>query len=180
MKRNGKRGQIVLATKAHGRMNADDILAAGNNRRHLIQACDDSLKRLGTDYIDLYQIHRPDPSVPIDETLRALDDLIRAGKVRYIGSSTFPAWRVMESIWVARELGLNRFVCEQPPYHLLDRSIERELIPLAQTYGIGIIPWSPLARGFLTGKYQRGQPIPGDSRFGPRWISRRLLPAPHR
>ena len=166
LKRNGKRGQIVLATKAHGRMDADDILAAGNNRRHLIQACDDSLKRLGTDYIDLYQIHRPDPSVPIDETLRALDDLIRAGKVRYIGSSTFPAWRVMESIWVARELGLNRFVCEQPPYHLLDRSIERELIPLAQTYGIGIIPWSPLARGFLTGKYQRGQPIPGDSRFG--------------
>ena len=166
LKRNGKRDRIVLATKAHGRMDDDDILAAGNNRRHLVQACDASLKRLGTDYIDLYQIHRPDPNVPIDETLRALDDLIRAGKVRYIGSSTFPAWRVMESIWVAKELGLNRFVCEQPPYHLLDRSIERELIPLARTYGIGIIPWSPLARGFLTGKYQRGQPIPGDSRFG--------------
>ena len=166
LKRNGKRDRIVLATKAHGRMDEDDILAAGNNRRHLVQACDASLRRLGTDYIDLYQIHRPDPKVPIDETLRALDDLIRAGKVRYIGSSTFPAWRVMESIWVAKELGLNRFVCEQPPYHLLDRSIERELIPLAQSYGIGIIPWSPLARGFLTGKYQRGQAIPGDSRFG--------------
>ena len=166
LKRNGKRQQIVLATKAHGRMDDDDILAAGNNRRHLIQACEDSLRRLGTDYIDLYQIHRPDPDIPIDETLRALDDLIRSGKVRYIGSSTFPAWRVMESIWVAKELGLNRFVCEQPPYHLLDRSIERELIPLAQTYGVGIIPWSPLARGFLAGRYKRGQPIPGDSRFG--------------
>ncbi len=166
LQRNGKRDRIVLATKVHGRMDDDDILAAGNNRRHIIAQCEASLKRLQTDSIDLYQLHRPNPDIPIDETLRALDDLIRAGKVRYIGTSSFPSWRVMESLWVSKELGLNRFVSEQPPYHLLDRSIEREMIPMAQSYGIGIIPWSPLARGFLTGKYKRGEPIPGDSRFG--------------
>ncbi|HRQ42712.1 MAG TPA: aldo/keto reductase [Chloroflexota bacterium] len=165
LKRNGKREQIVLATKVHGRMDDDDILAAGNNRRHIIAQCEASLKRLQTDYIDLYQIHRPRADTPIDETLHALDDLIRAGKVRYIGTSTFPAWRVLESLWVAKELGLNRFISEQPPYHLLDRSIERELVPLAQTYGLAILPWSPLARGFLTGKYRRGEAIPGDSRL---------------
>ncbi len=166
LQRNGKRERIVLATKVHGRMNDDDILAAGNNRRHIIQQCEASLKRLQTDYIDLYQLHRPNPDIPIDETLRALDDLITAGKVRYIGSSTFPSWRVMESLWAAKELGLNRIISEQPPYHLLDRSIEREMIPMAQSYGIAIIPWSPLASGFLTGKYQRDQPLPADSRFG--------------
>ena len=165
LQRNGKRDKIVLATKVHGRMDDDDILAAGNNRRHIIQQCEASLKRLQTETIDLYQIHRPQSDMPIDETLRALDDLIRAGKVRYIGTSTFPSWRVMESLWVAKELGLNRFVSEQPPYHLLDRSIERELIPLAQTYGLAILPWSPLARGFLTGKYKRGEPVPGDTRL---------------
>ncbi len=166
LQRNGKRDRIVLATKVHGRMDDDDILAAGNNRRHIIQQCDASLQRLQTDYIDLYQLHRPNANIPIDETLRALDDLIRAGKVRYIGSSSFPSWRVMESFWVSKELGLNRIISEQPPYHLLDRSIEREMIPMAQSYGLAIIPWSPLARGFLTGKYKRGEPIPGDSRFG--------------
>ena len=166
LKRNGKRDSIVLATKVHGRMDDDDILAAGNNRRHIVQQCEASLKRLQTDYIDLYQLHRPNSNIPIDETLRALDDLIRAGKVRYIGASTFPAWRILESFWVAKELGLNRFVSEQPPYHLLDRSIEREMIPMAQSYGMAILPWSPLARGFLSGKYKRGEPIPGDSRFG--------------
>ncbi|MFN8486855.1 MAG: aldo/keto reductase [Caldilineaceae bacterium] len=164
LQRNGKRDRIVLATKVHGRMSDDDILAAGNNRRHIIEQCHASLRRLQTDYIDLYQIHRPTSEIPIDETLRALDDLIRAGKVRYIGTSTYQSWRVLEALWVAKELGLNRFVTEQPPYHLLDRSIERELIPLAQTYGLAILPWSPLARGFLAGKYQRGQEIPGDSR----------------
>lgn len=164
LQRNGKRGQIVLATKVHGRMDDSDVLAGGNNRRHIIAECEASLRRLQTDYIDLYQIHRPSSSVPIDETLRALDDLIRAGKVRYIGTSTFPAWQIMESLWIARELGLNRFVTEQPPYHLLDRGIERELVPMAQTYGLAILPWSPLARGFLTGRYRRGGDIPGDSR----------------
>jgi aryl-alcohol dehydrogenase-like predicted oxidoreductase len=164
LKRSGKRGRIVLATKVHGRMDDDDVLAGGNNRRHIVEQCDASLRRLQTDYIDLYQIHRPQSSVPIDETLRALDDLSHAGKVRYIGTSTFPAWEIMESFWSSRELGLNRFVTEQPPYHLLDRSIERELVPLAQAYGLAILPWSPLARGFLSGKYKRGQDIPGDSR----------------
>ena len=121
LKENGKRKKIVLATKVHLRMADDDPNAAGNSRRHIIEQCEASLHRLQTDYIDLYQIHRPQSDVPIDETLRALDDLIRAGKVRYIGCSTFGAWQIVESLWVAKELGLNRFVCEQPPYNLLDR-----------------------------------------------------------
>ena len=165
LKRNGKRNSIVLATKVHGAMDDNDPNMAGNTRRNIIQQCDASLKRLQTDWIDLYQIHRPQSSVPIDETLRALDDLIRAGKVRYIGTSTYAAWQVLESIWVSKELNLNRFVCEQPPYHLLDRRIERELLPLAQSYGIGIIPWSPLAGGLLTGKYKRDMPLPEGARF---------------
>jgi aryl-alcohol dehydrogenase-like predicted oxidoreductase len=157
LQRNGKRSRIVLATKVHGTMDDNDPNAKGNNRRHIMEQCEASLRRLQTDYIDLYQIHRPSSNEPVDEMLRALDDLIRSGKVRYIGTSTFAAWQVMESLWVSKELGLNRFVCEQPPYHLLDRRIERELIPMAITYGIGIIPWSPLAGGFLTGKYKRGE-----------------------
>lgn len=165
LKQNGKRDRVVLATKVHGRMADDDPNAWGNSRRHIIQQCEASLRRLQTDYIDLYQIHRPSSDVPIDETLRALDDLIRAGKVRYIGTSTFAAWQVVESLWVSKELGLNRFVTEQPPYHLLDRSIERELIPMARTYGLGIIPWSPLAGGFLTGKYDRDRQPPEGSRY---------------
>lgn len=165
--RDGKRDKVFLATKAHGKMNDDDPNAWGNHRFNLIQACEASLKRLGTDHIDLYQIHRPQASVPIDETLRALDDLIRAGKVRYIGTSTYAAWQVMESLWVSKELGLNRFVTEQPPYHILDRRVERELIPLALSYGLGIIPWSPLAGGKLTGKYKKGQPAPENSREKP-------------
>ncbi len=165
LKRNGKRHQVILATKVHGRMDDDDPNAFGNSRRHIIEQCEASLRRLQTDYIDIYQIHRPQSNIPIDETLRALDDLIRAGKVRYIGTSTFAAWQIVESLWIARELGLNRFVSEQPPYNLLDRRIERELIPMAQTFGIGLMPWSPLAGGLLTGKYRRGEPPPPDSRF---------------
>ncbi|MCE9591503.1 MAG: aldo/keto reductase [Planctomycetes bacterium] len=162
--RNGKRDRIVLATKVHGKMDDADPNAWGNQRRHIVQQCDASLKRLRTDWIDLYQIHRPNSEVPIDETLRALDDLVRAGKVRYLGTSTFAAWQVMESLWVSKELGLNRFICEQPPYHLLDRRVERELVPFAQTYGHAIIPWAPLASGFLTGKYRRGEDPPKDAR----------------
>ena len=165
LQRNGKRMHIVLATKVHFRMDDDDPNAQGNSRRHIIEQCEASLKRLQTDYIDLYQIHRPSAEVPIDETLRALDDLIQAGKVRYIGSSTFAAWQIMESLWVSKELGLNRFICEQPPYHLLDRRIERELVPMARTYGLALIPWSPMAGGFLTGKYQRNQEHPSDARY---------------
>ena len=164
-KRNGKRGRIVLATKVHFRMDDEDPNAQGNSRRHIIEQCEASLQRLQTDYIDLYQIHRPCSDIPIDETLRALDDLIRAGKVRYIGSSTFAAWQVVESLWASKDLGLNRFICEQPPYHLLDRSIERELVPMAQTYGTALIPWSPMAGGFLTGKYRRGEARPADARY---------------
>lgn len=165
LKRNGKRQQIVLATKVHGTMDDNDPNAQGNSRRHIIEQCDASLRRLQTDYIDLYQIHRPRPEIAIDETLRALDDLIRAGKVRYIGTSTFAAYQIVESLWAAKELGLNRFVCEQPPYNLLDRRIERELIPMAQTYGIGLIPWSPIAGGLLSGKYNRQDPSPADARY---------------
>jgi len=165
LKRNGKRGRIILATKVHFGMADDDPNARGNSRRHIIESCEQSLVRLQTDTIDLYQIHRPEASIPIDETLRALDDLIRAGKVRYVGTSTFAAWQCVESLWVSKEYGLNRFVCEQPPYNLLDRRIERELLPMARTFGYGIIPWSPLAGGLLTGKYSRGNPPPSDSRY---------------
>jgi len=165
LKKNGKRKQIVLATKVHGKMNDEDPNAMGNSRRHIIEQCEASLKRLQTDHIDLYQVHRPQADIPIDETLRALDDLISSGKVRYIGTSTFGAWQVVESLWVSKELGLNRFISEQPPYHLLDRRIERELLPAAQNYGMAILPWSPLAGGFLTGKYKRNEERPENTRF---------------
>lgn len=163
LKRNGRRDAVVLGTKVFARM-GDDPNAEGNHRRHVIEQCEASLRRLQTDWIDLYQIHRPMPEIPIDETLRALDDLVRAGKVRYVGTSTFAAWQLVESLWAAKELGLNRFVTEQPPYNLLDRRIERELVPMAITYGFALIPWSPLAGGFLTGKYKRGQDKPPDAR----------------
>lgn len=165
---SSKRAQVVLATKAHYPMTSLPN-GGGNSRRHLIEQCHASLRRLNTDYIDLYQLHASDPTVPIDETLRALDDLIRAGKVRYIGTSGFPAWKHMEALWVAKELGLNRFVCEQPPYHLLDRRVERELVPMAQSYGLGIITWAPLAGGFLSGKYLPETAVPADSRYSQFW-----------
>ena len=154
LKRNGKRNSTVLATKVHGVMGPGEN-ENGNSRRHIIEQCEQSLRRLQTDWIDLYQIHRPQSDIPIDETLRAMDDLIRSGKVRYIGASTFGAWQLVESFWVSKELGLNRFICEQPPYHILDRRIERELVPMAQTYGMAIIPWSPLAGGMLGGILQK-------------------------
>src|SRR5581483_3693266 len=165
LKRDGKREKVFLATKVHGKMADDDPNAWGNTRFHILKACEDSLRRLQTDHIDLYQIHRPQSSVPIDETLRALDDLIRQGKVRYIGTSTFAAWQVVESLWASKELGLNRFVCEQPPYNLLDRRIERELLPFCRTYGLGVIPWAPIAGGLLSGNYRLGQPRPAGSRY---------------
>lgn len=165
LRRNGKRDKVVLATKVHGKMADDDPNAEGNTRRHIVEQCEASLRRLQTDHIDLYQIHRPDSSIPIDETLRALDDLIRQGKVLYVGTSTYAAWQLVEALWVAKELGLNRFISEQPPYHLLDRRIERELVPYSQTYGTALIPWSPLAGGFLTGKYTRDGDLPEDSRY---------------
>jgi aryl-alcohol dehydrogenase-like predicted oxidoreductase len=179
LRRNGHRHHIVLATKVHGNMHGGDRLdpnQSGNSRRQIIEQCDASLRRLKTDFIDLYQIHRPQPECPIDETLRALDDLVRAGKVRYIGTSTYAAWQVVESLWVAKEYGLNRFVTEQPPYNLLDRRIERELLPALRTYGFGVIPWSPLAGGFLSGKYKwQGEQPEGRFTDGTHFRSSALL-----
>lgn len=168
LKQNGKRSQVVLATKAHFPM-SDDPNARGNSRRHLVEQCEASLKRLQTDVIDLYQLHHPTNEIPIDESLRALDDLIHAGKIRYIGTSSFAAWQLVESLWVSKELALNRFICEQPVYNLLDRRVERELIPMAQTFGMAVIPWSPTAGGFFTGKYRRGEVFPTDSRYEAFW-----------
>jgi len=165
LKESGKREQVVLATKVHGRM-GDGPNDQGNSRYHIMKACEDSLRRLQTDHIDLYQLHRPSLTIPQDETLRAFDDLIRQGKVRYIGCSTHPAWMVMEAIAISERLGIARYISEQPPYNLLDRRIENELIPLAQKYGLAIIPWSPLAGGVLAGRYAKGQPFPADSRAG--------------
>ncbi|MCY4087999.1 MAG: aldo/keto reductase [Actinomycetia bacterium] len=178
---SSKRDKVVLATKFWGVM-GEDPNERGSSRRHLITQCEASLRRLGTDWIDLYQIHRPSSDIPIDETLRALDDLIRSGKVRSIGTSSFAAWQVVESLWVSKELGLNRVVSEQPPYNVLDRRIERELVPMAQTYGIAILPWSPLAQGFLTGKYRLGDAAPSGSRFedpviGESWANFRFTEA---
>jgi aryl-alcohol dehydrogenase-like predicted oxidoreductase len=165
LRESGKRDQVVLATKVHGRM-GEGPNDQGNSRYHIMKACEDSLRRLQTDHIDLYQLHRPSLTIPQDETLRALDDLVRQGKVRYIGCSTFPAWMVMEAIAISERMGLARFISEQPPYNLLDRRIENELIPLAQRYGLAILPWSPLAGGILAGRYAKGQPFPEDSRAG--------------
>ena len=156
----GKRDNIILATKFNF-ANPADRNARGLSRRHVINACDASLKRLNTDWIDLYQMHRCSSAIPIDETLRALDDLVKAGKIRYIGGSMFPAWRIVESLWVAKELGLNRLICEQPAYHLLDRTAEREVIPAAQSFGMAVIPWGPLCGGLLSGKYARDEQIEG-------------------
>ncbi len=163
LKENNLRDQIVLATKANGRM-GDLPNEAGATRYHILKACEDSLRRLQTDHIDLYQLHRPPSTHPQDETLRAFDDLIRAGKVRYIGCSTHPAWMVMEALSLSERYGLNRYVSEQPPYNLLDRRIENELVPLCQKYDLAILPWSPLAMGILAGRYAQTDSYPEDSR----------------
>jgi aryl-alcohol dehydrogenase-like predicted oxidoreductase len=152
---DGRRDDIVLATKAHGVM-GEDPNQQGNSRRWLVREVEASLTRLGTDYIDLYQIHRPSPDTDIDDTLGALTDLVRAGKVRYIGSSTFPAHEIVEAQYVARDRGRERFVTEQPPYSLLVRGIERDILPVTESYGMGVIPWSPLAGGWLSGKWRKG------------------------
>jgi aryl-alcohol dehydrogenase-like predicted oxidoreductase len=153
--KSGRRASAVLATKVFFPQDQSDPNARGLSRRHIIDACDASLQRLKTDWIDLYQLHRAQSDIPVDETLRALDDLIRAGKVRYVGTSMFPAWKIVESLWAAKEFGLHRFVCEQMAYNLLDRTAEREVIPAAQSFGIALIPWAPLCGGLLTGKYRR-------------------------
>ncbi len=163
LKESGRRNEAIIATKAFyptGKGPND----RGNSRLHLIRACEDSLRRLQTDYVDLYQLHRPDFEIPIDETLSALNDLVKRGMVRYIGSSTAPAWKVMEAILISELKGYTRFVSEQPPYNLLDRRIENELIPMAQSYQLAILPWSPLAMGMLAGRYANQDIRPEGSR----------------
>ncbi len=163
LKENGRRQDVLIATKAHYPTGPGPN-DRGNGRLHLIQACEDSLRRLQTDHIDLYQLHRPDFDVPIEETLSALTDLVRQGKVRYIGSSTAPAWKVMEALMVSELKGYVRFVSEQPPYNLLDRRIENEMLPMCQEHGLGILPWSPLAMGILAGRYADANAYPEKSR----------------
>jgi aryl-alcohol dehydrogenase-like predicted oxidoreductase len=160
----GKRTNLVIATK-FGNPMGDGPNERGGSRRYIMQAVDASLKRLKTDYIDLYQMHIPDPTTPMGETLRTLDDIIRAGKVRYIGCSNFAAWQMCEAIWISRANNFSTFISTQPMYNLLSRGIERELIPCCQQYCIGIIPYSPLASGFLTGKYRHGEAPPEGARL---------------
>src|SRR5436309_9998896 len=166
----GRRDNVVLATKVHGTM-GDDPNEFGNSRRWITREVDNSLRRLGTDWIDLYQIHRPELDTDLDETLGALTDLVRAGKVRMIGSSTFPAEEIVEAQWVAERRGRERFVCEQPPYSMLVRGVEADVLPVCERYGMGVIPWSPLASGWLSGRYRKGQDLPE---------SRRAQRLPHR
>jgi aryl-alcohol dehydrogenase-like predicted oxidoreductase len=165
LQRSGRREQVFLATKVHYPVGPDaGPNERGNSRKHIMQACEASLRRLQVDHIDLYQLHRPDPETPIEETLSALTDLVRQGKVRYAGCSTFPAWGVMEALLTSDLRGLVRFVSEQPPYNLLDRRIENELLPLAQKYDLAVIPWSPMAMGILAGRYDDAEHYPPGSR----------------
>jgi len=159
----GRRDDVVLATKFHAPM-GDDPNQRGNSRRWIIRECEASLRRLGTDWIDLYQVHRPDPACDIDETLAALSDLVHQGKVRYLGSSTFPASAIVEGQWTAERRGRERFVCEQPPYSILVRGIEADVLPTCERYAMGVIPWSPLAGGWLSGKYRKGAAAPKGGR----------------
>ncbi|HTQ13768.1 MAG TPA: aldo/keto reductase [Rhizomicrobium sp.] len=159
-----RRKDVVLATKFAMQMD-DAGTRAGASRRYIVEACEASLKRLRTDWIDLYQQHRPDPATPIEETLSALDDLVRAGKVRYIGCSNFAAWQVADAHWTARDRGLAGFVCAQDEYSLLSRDIEKELVPGLAHFGMGLLPYFPLASGLLTGKYRHGAEIPPGTRM---------------
>jgi aryl-alcohol dehydrogenase-like predicted oxidoreductase len=165
----GRRDDVILATKVHGQMGVPgggtgDPNKRGNSRRWIVREVEDSLRRLQTDWIDLYQIHRPDPGTDLEESLGALTDLQRQGKIRAFGSSTFPAHEIVEAQWVAERRGLGRFVTEQPPYSILVRGIEADVLPVAEKYGMGVIPWSPLAGGWLTGRYRKGEDLPESSR----------------
>ena len=172
----GRRHEIVLASKFARPMDKERRLQ-GASRRYIMSAVEASLKRLNTDYIDLYQQHIADPKTPIEETLRALDDLVQQGKVRYIGCSTLSAWQTVEAQWVSTHLGLERYVSCQERYSLVDRDLDRELMPVIESYGLGLIPFSPLADGLLTGKYRRNAPMPAGARLTttPRAAERRLL-----
>ena len=158
-----KRKDIILATKVRGRVGAgpNDV---GLSRKHIVDSCNSSLKRLGTDYLDLYQVHSFDPRTPLEETLRALDDLVRDGKVRYIGVSNFTGWQLMKALSISGKQNLEKFVTLQALYSLIARDLENELVPLCLDQKLGILPWSPLGGGFLTGKYRRGKPRPDGAR----------------
>jgi aryl-alcohol dehydrogenase-like predicted oxidoreductase len=170
----GRRDDVILATKFHGQMGATnaggspwgggDPNQRGNSRRWIVKEVEDSLRRLNTDWIDLYQVHRPEAGTDVEETLSALTDLRQQGKIRAFGSSTFPAHQIVQAQWTARERGLGRFVTEQPPFSILVRGIEADVLPVAQEYGMGVLPWSPLAGGWLTGRYRLGQDAPESSR----------------
>ena len=159
----GRRGRVVLATKGRQKMGEgpNDV---GASRVYLMRELDASLKRLGTDYVDLYYVHAPDYETPIDETLRALDDMVRSGRVHYVACSNFRTWRLMEALWTSDALGLHRFCCVQPLYNIVNRDAEVELLPACEEYGVGVVTYSPLARGILTGKYRPGQSFPEGSR----------------
>ncbi|MGW7619255.1 aldo/keto reductase [Streptomyces antimycoticus] len=167
----GRRDDIVLATKVNGAM-GEDPNRGGSSRRWIITEVEHSLRRLRTDHIDLYQMHHPDPRTDIEETLSALTDLVRSGKVRAIGSSNLPASEIVEAQWVAERRGLQRFRTEQPTYSLLNRGIEREILPVCQRYGMGTLVWSPLAMGLLTGRYRKGGPSVRNARMN--WVPRHL------
>jgi aryl-alcohol dehydrogenase-like predicted oxidoreductase len=160
----GRRHEFIIATKVRFRMGPgpNDV---GLSRKHIIEGCEASLRRLQTDYIDLYQAHCWDPYTPLEETLAAFDDLVHTGKVRYIGVSNFTGWQLMKALWLSDKYGWARFVCLQPRYNLVDRHAERELLPICRAEGLGVIPWSPLGGGFLTGKYQRDKPMPEGARI---------------
>lgn len=160
----GKRANALVASK-FGMLWEEGPHGKGGSRKHIMDSLEGSLKRLGTDYIDLYQIHRQDPGTPIDETLRALDDAVRAGKVRYIGCSNFDAWRIADALWTSEHYGLARFVSSQPEYSMVVRDIEADVLPVCENYGVGILPYFPLAHGLLTGKYKRGQDVPEGTRL---------------
>jgi len=161
----GRRDSVVLATKFRFQM-GEGPNRSGNSRRWIMQEVEASLRRLNTDYIDLYQAHRLDPSCDIDETLGALSDLVHAGKIRYFGSSTFPAHEIVRSQWVSERRGRERFACEQPPYSMLVRGIEADVLPVCEQFGLGVISWSPLAGGWLTGRYRLGADAPASTRSG--------------
>jgi len=161
----GRRDEVILATKFHGSMGPGEN-DRGNSRAWIMRAVENSLRRLQTDHIDLYQAHRPDPDTDVEETLSALTDLVRQGKIRYFGSSTFPAWQLVQAQWASERRGLERLRCEQSPYSIMTRGIERDVLPVAQAYGMGVIVWSPLSRGWLTGKYRRDEEPDAASRAG--------------
>ena len=167
----GRRQEFILATKVRFRMGPGPN-QVGLSRKHIMDGCEASLRRLQTDYIDLYQAHCWDPYTPLEETLSAFDDLVHSGQVRYLGVSNYTAWQLMKALWLSDRNGWARFVCLQPRYNLIDRQIERELLPICLEEGLGVIPWAPLAGGFLSGKYRPDKPMPGDARIAhaePHW-----------